>query len=174
MHDNPYQAPAARLVDAPDERLDPETDRRMHLQRETGLRAVGLACLVFAVFMWGSALVTRGGPAGPLVLGTLAAWSAWGYLCLRWWARLPAVALGTIVLFGSFFTAAPLLGFAAWLTWSKKGRRVLETDYAYVRALTPGQQAWRRPAEAIAVLAFCAAQIVFLVMFFSLMQRMPF
>jgi hypothetical protein len=174
MESNPYQAPAARLHDAPGERLDPETDRRMHLQRESGLRGVGVACFAFAALMSMNALVAKNASVGPLLLAALGAWTAWGYLRLRWWTRLPALALAMIVLFGSVLTAAPLVGFAAWLTWSKKGKRVLEPDYAYVRALTPGLRAWRRPAEAIGVLALCVAQILFFLAFFQLMQRIPF
>jgi hypothetical protein len=165
LNDNPYQAPAARVDDVVAADVDAVQQRLEHLRREAGLRAVGVACLVFAaclllvgVAMGGVATQAYGGVTEWIVsalsttLGLFALATAWGYFRLRPWVRLPGGLLALATLFASFFLAAPIVGYAAWLTFSAKGLRVLSRDYAAIRAATPQLRAWRWPGEALVLL----------------------
>jgi hypothetical protein len=169
MDTDPYEAPHARLAVDPDDVVAVEVDavqiRLAHLHREAGLRAVGVACLVFAAWLLllgveMGAIATRdyGGFTEGIIfavstsLGLLALAAAWGYFRLRPWVRLPGGILALATLFASVFIAAPIVGYAAWLTYSAKGLRVLSRDYAAIRAATPQLRAWRRPGEALVLL----------------------
>ena len=172
MHDNPYEAPEARLEDALV--VDADVERRAHLRREAGLRAVGALCLVFGGFIllmavamgvgapsagdamaWGMAAAFGG-------VGLVALAAAWGYFRLRPWVQVPAGITGLVVLVMSMFLTAPVVFLAAWLTWSAKGRRVLSSDYAAIRAATPALRAWRHPLEALVLFGLLGVYVVLL------------
>jgi hypothetical protein len=87
-----------------------------------------------------------------LAMGLLALPTGWGYLRLRPWVRVPAGIVALVALLTSAFLTAPIVAYAAYLTYSAKGVRVLSRDYAAVRAATPALSAWRWPREALVVL----------------------
>jgi hypothetical protein len=167
VSDNPYEAPRAPVADAPPAVVDPEAERVAHLRRESGLRAIGLLCLLFGAYflLMGGVMAwttyehpeRMGGIGLGLVgvfgaLGLVAVPTGWGYLRLRPWVRVPAGIVALVTLLASTFLTAPIVAYAAYLTYSAKGLRVLSRDYAAVRAATPGLSAWRWPREAFIVL----------------------
>ncbi len=177
--DNPYEAPEARLEDAPV--ADAETERRAHLRREAGLRAVGVLCLVFGGFLllMGVLVGATAPPSEEMAVGMGATFAsvglvalaaAWGYFKLRPWVQVPAGITGLAVLLMSVFLTAPLVFLAAWMTWSAKGRRVLSSDYAAIRAATPALRAWRHPFEVLVVFGVLAIYFVLAVVMYRQFQ----
>jgi hypothetical protein len=170
--DDPYRAPTALVDDAPADVHGAGAVRLEHLRRETGLRAIGVLCLVLGgyfllvgIVMSQSALTTTVSGIGNQVLGVslamlavalLALATAWGLFLLRPWVRVPAGIVAVATLLASFLVTAPLVGYAAYLTFSAKGLRVLSPDYAAIRAATPALSAWRYPREGLIVLGLFA------------------
>jgi hypothetical protein len=186
VSDNPYEAPVAVVDDAPPAEVDAEVERRAHLRREAGLRMVGVLCAVFGAYFllmagvfgagatqgdaFGSAM-SIGMIAGFGAVGALAIATAWGYLRLRPWVRAPAVAVALLALLVGFLFTAPLVGYAAFLTYSGKGLRVLSADYAVIRAATPHLRAWTRPGEALGLLGLAGLYVAALVWIVTLMPK---
>jgi hypothetical protein len=172
MELNPYEAPAARLDTAPVAAvIDADIERRAHLGREAGLRAMAVPCLLFAAYfgIMGAAFIATAGFsrndevmawglgiafAAAAVLGLA---TAGGYLFLQPWVKVPAGVLAVLSLLVTFFLTLPLVGYAAWLTWSRKGLRVLSREYAHVRRQAPGPNAWTRPLEPLLLFAILGA-----------------
>jgi hypothetical protein len=155
---DPYAVPTARVDDV--FAVDTRADRAEHLELEAGLRGVGVLCLVYGGFFAvmggsmafaydGAPLSLRGIGVALFALGLLGLASAWGYAFLRPWVRNTAMALAPLVLLTSYGMTLPLVAYAAWITWSEKGRRVLSPDYAAVRAQAPQLSAWRHPFHLI-------------------------
>lgn len=175
MSENPYEAPAALVDDVPRADADTDAERRAHLRRESGLRAVGVLCAVFGAYfvlmagVFGAQMVESaqymlsGFSVGiTLVFGAIGAMglaTAWGYLRLRPWVRVPGGVVAGLVLLTTMFLSLPLVGYAAYLTYSAKGLRVLSPPYAATRARTPHLRAWKHPAEALALLGIAAAYV---------------
>jgi hypothetical protein len=186
VSDNPYEAPRAHVEDAPPVVPDAESERRAHLRRESGLRAVGLLCLLFGAYflLMGGVMgwlnyteaksfgnVGVGIGAVLLAMGLIALRTGWGYLRLRPWVRVPAGIVAMAALLVSALLTAPIVAYAAYLTYSARGLRVLSRDYAAVRAATPHLSAWRWPREALIVLGMLGLYVAAFAWFAMNMPR---
>jgi hypothetical protein len=163
---NPYAPPTAAVADAP-AALSPDVEplRRDHVRHERALRAIGslywlsalamglvtIVAVSFGSLDHPSVGVTRivmllfyGGLT--LGLGTV----AYGLSSLRWWVRIPAIALSAVGLL-----AIPLgtliNGYALYLLLSAKGATILSRGYAEVIAATPQVRFKRTTGDWIAV-----------------------
>lgn len=158
---DPYAAPHALLsADAPTLSVrEAAKTRDATMAHEWGLRALGVACLVFGgVLLFYGALTTyslldyarRGHTAGvvtemvtfsAIVLGAgaLGLVGAWGFFRLEPWVRWVAIPLALGAVLTSFGLASPVVLYAAWLTWSKAGRTILSPGFAAVIARAPGR-----------------------------------
>lgn len=168
MHDNPYEAPRARIDDdnagyAVSDYGDAEGERRPLLRREAALRTMGgiallasLGIVAFATYgllheLSGKREVVGFVLAGILyVVGSVGAATGWGLLALRPWAKWVVIA-GALP---ALLLSAPLFPFTAcciFLVLSDKGRQVLSREHVGRRKRTPNLRARSRPAEAFAV-----------------------
>jgi hypothetical protein len=180
VSENPYEAPEARVDDPVLAASDAAAERAAHLGREAGLRAVGVLCLLFGLYfgLIGAAFVVGSREAADdaamgvgmgvvfALLGVLGLATAWGYFALRPWVRVLSAPVALVAVLMTFFTTLPLVGYAAWLTWSRAGKRVLSPDYAGVRAQARHLRAWTKPVEALVVLGVFAAYVTVAVLVF--------
>lgn len=166
MATDPYAAPHALLFEhAPTlSAHDAAMTRDATMSHEWGLRAIGVACLVFGgvLLAWGAmtssellAFARREHTAGNLAematfsaivlgAGVLGLTGAWGYFRLQPWVRWVAIpiALGAFVV--SMGLATPVVLYAAWLTWARAGRTILSPGFAAILARAPGRpQVWQ-------------------------------
>jgi hypothetical protein len=141
------------------------------------VRGIGVACAVFGLVAvgWGTltavqvaklAATGRGLGSMPemtvfcllmLAAGALALTGAWGYFRLQPWMRWLAIPIAAGALLASFGFASPVVLYAAWLTWSRRGRRVLSAEYAGVVAGAPGWPRWWQWVHVVVIVAAVAA-----------------
>lgn len=175
---DPYAPPVARLCAPRPVAVLPAagTVRASHYLHECGVRAVGVACGVFGVVMagWGGLVALRlagrawsgiSRPEGAealfgitlLAAGALALAGAWGYVRLQPWVRwiAPLLACGAVV--ASLGLATPVVLYAAWLTWARKGRFILSGDYLDVVAQARGWPRWWQWAHVVVLVGAVAA-----------------
>ena len=152
---NPYAPPKARVEDVTPFASEAEDIRREHIKTEASIRSIGslyyigatLICILAIAMLAGSVnfsrtLVGRSGvPTGVmgaiyLVLGVLGFFVARGIRQLRPWARITAIVLACIGLLNAP-TGTVINIYILYLLFSKKGRRIFESDYPEIIAATP-------------------------------------
>lgn len=143
---NPYAPPQAAVADISEAPSEAEAIRREHIKHEASIRSVGilyylsggLMALIAAMFVAGLTDINFGiGLA--VVYGALAALSivvGHQIRALRPWARIAAIVLSVIGLFG-FPLGTLINGYILYLLLSKKGQRIFASDYADIVAATP-------------------------------------
>ena len=141
---NPYAAPAARVEDIP---ANPEAEaiRRVHINHEASIRAVGLLDYL------GGALLTVVGLASLTALNTgsdtmiaLAivvvglghVVAGWGVRAFKPWGRILGCVVSAIGML-AFPFGTLINGYILYLFLSKKGRTIFAPDYKDVIAATP-------------------------------------
>jgi hypothetical protein len=189
MATNPYATPQASLLDAVPRLTDREAQatRAANFPHEAGLRAIGVACLVFGgvlLAFGGSALtyyarsfgVEGGAPRdagsamiafGALFFGGIGLVGAWGYFRLQPWVRWVGIPLALTALVASLGLATPVVLHAAWLTWSRAGRTILSPAFAAVLARAPGRPDVWQLGHAVAMVAMVA---LYVAAFYGVMQ----
>ncbi len=152
---NPYAPPKAQVADVVPTSGEEAEIRQDHIKTEASVRSIGLlyylggGLLLFAAVgvlggLGGRQSVTRFPVAGFsalfVVLGLLGIFVGRGIRHLRPWARTTAIVLASLGCIASL--ARPSVGilvqiYILYLLFSKKGRRIFESDYPDIVAATP-------------------------------------
>lgn len=152
---NPYAPPKARVEDVVPFASEAEEIRREHIRAEASVRSIGslyyigatVICIAALAMLAGSASFSRvltgrsGLPVGLmggiyLVIGVLSFFVARGIRQLRPWARITAIVLAFIGLLNAP-TGTIINIYILYLLFSKKGKRIFESDYPQIIAATP-------------------------------------
>ena len=174
---NPYAPPKARVEDVVPFATEADAIRREHIKTEASVRSIGslyyigatFICILGIAMLAGSANFSRtlvgrtGVPAGVmgafyLVLGVLLFFVARGIRQLRPWARITAIVLACIGLLNAP-TGTIINIYILYLLFSKKGKRIFESDYPQIIAATPDVK-----SKTSAVTWFLLAVLIMLVL----------